>query len=227
MTPTIRTICTADGSMTLYLPEIEENYHSAYGAITESQHIYINLGLGNAPMRGISVMEIGFGTGLNAALSAHWAQSRSQKIQYTGYELYPLQASVVDTLGYADKISETCCDTAAGMQYSSIIDCPWELAAEINPCFTIKKINADILKAYFPAGQDVVFFDAFAPDKQPELWAQPVFEKIAAAMPSGGVFVTYCVKGSVRRAMAAAGFKPERVQGPPEGKRQVLLARKK
>lgn len=209
-----RQLATADGSMTLYIPELDETFHSTKGAVTESRHVYIDSGLRHrAAMsdRSVNVLEVGFGTGLNCALSV---MAVSNPVTYISLELHPLPPSTGATL-YGD------CPYIA-----EIGDAPWEVPVEIAPCFILIKRCADLLSASLPADIDVVYFDAFSPDKQPELWTEDLFRRLYDAMAPGGVLVTYCAKGEVRRRMTRAGFKVERIPGPPGGKREMLRANK-
>ena len=211
---------TADGSVTLYLKELDEHYHSIKGALTESSHVYVDLGWRKAADRDnnrVIVFEAGFGTGLNAALTALAAQRARRSTLYCSVELYPLPASVYDAVA-----SQYPLELASAMK--TVNNAPWDEAISINSFFTLKKINADLLTLTIPSGIDVVYFDAFAPEKQPALWEKTVFSKIYNAMNNGGVMTTYCAKGCIRRLLQGIGFVTERLPGPPGGKREVLRA---
>ncbi len=209
---------TADGSATLYIPEMDEHYHSVKGAETESRHVFIDTGLKairqTAP---INVLEIGFGTGLNAFLTLKEPLSGTSSIHYTGIELYPLTWITVEALNYtSDPV------------FRKLHDAPWNKEQEIVPGFTLHKIQTDFTRYPFKEYNsfDLVYFDAFAPEKQPEMWQPEIFEKLFSIMNPGGVLTTYCAKGIVRRTMQQAGFTVERLPGPPGGKREILRARK-
>lgn len=209
---------TADGSATLFVPELDEHYHSMKGAQTESQHIFIDLGLNASIATRPRVLEIGFGTGLNALLTLEAAEENRKKVHYTGIELYPLPWEVVKQLGYSDSPF-----------FESLHSAPWEEESVISPYFALQKVQADFTKELpevFQQHFDLVYFDAFAPEKQPEMWSQELFNQLYVQMNSGGILTTYCAKGVVRRMLQAAGFIVERLPGPPDGKREVLRGRK-
>lgn len=213
---------TEDGSATLYVPELNEHYHSVKGARTESQHIFIDMGLNASAVPCPHVLEIGFGTGLNALLTLEAAEREKRHVHYTAIELYPLTWQEVDALKYSDH-----------PLFRALHQSPWEADVEITPHFTLRKVQADVettnrdrLLSINQAPFDVVYFDAFAPEKQPELWKEEVFRSIHAAMSAGGILTTYCAKGVVRRMLQAIGFKVERLPGPPGGKREILRGRK-
>lgn len=212
---------TADGSPTIYREDIDEHYHSVKGALAESRHVYIDLGWRkrSASANTISVFEIGFGTGLNAALTAKEALDDATKTIYHSVELFPLPKQTTDILlsfqeeGYRD-------------EFRLVNDAGWGETVEINPFFTLHKIQDSLLTMDLPLGIDVVYFDAFAPEKQPEMWAPEIFRRLYKAMNPGGILTTYCAKGSIRRMLRDIGFIPERLPGPPGGKREVLRATK-
>lgn len=212
---------TEDGSATLYVPELDEHYHSVKGARTESQHIFIEKGLNASTARCPHVLEIGFGTGLNALLTLEAAEKRARQVHYTGIELYPLRWEEVEVLRYSDN-----------PLFRSLHDAPWDTEVKLTPHFTLYKLQADVLAAipsslcYRHGGYDVVYFDAFAPDKQPEMWGEKLFRELYRHMNKGGVLTTYCAKGAVRRLLQAVGFRVERLPGPPGGKREILRANK-
>ena len=211
---------TADGSSTLYLPDLDEHYHSVKGAETESLHVYIKEGFlefasHSTEERPVRILEIGFGTGLNAALTLQHASQGSEVLYHT-LELHPLPAEVTGSLHYQ----------LPAEYMAAVNSAPWNQSTPLSPHFEIDKRIADFTRCKLPADIDVVYFDAFAPEKQPEMWEPHLLQKIYDAMRPGGVFVTYCAKGAIRRALAAAGFTPERIPGPPGGKREILRARK-
>lgn len=209
---------TEDGSATLFVPELNEHYHSVKGARTESQHIFIDMGLKAVTVPQPHILEIGFGTGLNALLTLETAEEEQRPVHYTGIELYPLAWEEVDALKYSDH-----------PLFRTLHTVPWEEDVAVTPYFTLKKVQADFRKwetFNFPLPFDVIYFDAFAPEKQPEMWDEQLFRSIYASMNTGGVLTTYCAKGMIRRMLQAMGFKVERLPGPPGGKREILRATK-
>lgn len=214
-------ITTNDGSHSLLVPELNEQYHSVHGAKQEAEHVFLKMGLeddSKASLKEINVFEVGFGTGLNALLTADWASRNKKIINYTSIEKYPVSSEEFSLLNYGDLLGES-------ELYNQITAAGWESLKELTNHFAVKKLELDLLVGELPKGQDVVFFDAFAPNKQPKLWEVAVFEKIFKIMNQGGVLVTYCCQGQARRNMIAAGFEVEKVPGPP-GKREMLRARK-
>lgn len=237
---------TEDGSATLFVPELNEHYHSVKGALTESRHIFIDMGLKAASATRPHILEIGFGTGLNALLTLEAAEAERRHIYYTGIELYPLAWEEVEILRYS-----------GNPLFKALHEAPWEEDADITPHFTLHKMQADarelkvergelkvamqqdsavnfqvstvnsqLSTLNFPPSFDVIYFDAFAPEKQPEMWDEQIFRALYASMNRNGVLTTYCAKGSVRRMLQAVGFKVERLPGPPGGKREILRASK-
>ena len=210
---------TADGSATLFVPAMDEHYHSVKGAYTESLHIYRDCAYlyaaEHAAHRPLRLLEVGFGTGLNAAVTAMAATSE-RSVHYITLEKYPVEPQLVENLGY---------DTLVDAQlFTAIHAAPWEQPAAITPHFTLEKRCCDLLTAPLPTDIDVVYFDAFAPEKQPEMWSPEVFARIYAAMRPGGVLTTYCAKGAIRRLLQEVGFSVERLAGPIGGKREILRA---
>ncbi|GAB6011100.1 tRNA (5-methylaminomethyl-2-thiouridine)(34)-methyltransferase MnmC2 [Viscerimonas tarda] len=215
--------CTADGSHTLYIPGIDEHYHSVNGAIQESTQVFINAGLQQLSLEKTAVLEVGFGAGLNAYLTALYAGRLAKKISYTAFELYPLEADLIKQLNYPFIHSAG----NAGL-FDKIHAADWNKAVFIEPHFCLKKILADINDfAGLTEDEtfDLVYYDAFSPDKQPEMWTQAIFDYLHKHTNSGGLLVTYCAKGVVRRMLQTAGFVVERLPGPP-GKREMLRASK-
>lgn len=212
---------TADGSHTLFLPEIEEHYHSINGAVQESCHVFINAGWNQIPKDEIRILEIGFGTGLNAFLTLLETVGTNKKVTYYSVELYPLERNVIEALNYPEII----CPSKQALFYA-LHDASWDCFIPITPTFTVYKIKGNSNICQLPEAIDLVYFDAFAPDKQPEMWNQEIFDKLYARSNSQGILTTYCAKGKVRRMMQSAGYTVERIPGPP-GKREMLRAIKK
>ena len=203
---------TADGSQTLFLPEMDEHYHSVNGAVQESNHVYIDAGFNQCRKEVIQVLELGFGTGLNALLTALQAERRGVNVFYTGLEKFPLPQTITEQLNYSETNKAL---------YQTLLQADWETPKQINSHFNIHKIQIDFNEFDFPNKYDVVYYDAFAPDKQPEVWSQELFDTIYNSMNPEGVLTTYCAKGNIRRMMQQAGFTVERIPGPP-GKREML-----
>ncbi len=209
---------TSDGSHTLYVPEMDEHYHSHFGAVTESGHIFINAGLGSIEGDSITILEVGFGTGLNALLTAIYASEHRKKVIYTSLEKYPLDASIISKLNYGVLTGD------GGMElFSSIHAAPWDAPYSINEWFTLHKTVSDLTGDQPEGLFDLVFFDAFGPDKQPEMWSMEAMRKIAAVMHAGSVFITYSAKGSLKRMLRTLGMEVTLLPGPP-GKRVFTRA---
>ncbi len=212
---------TADGSPTIYREDIDEHYHSVKGALAESRHVYIEMGWQKAAEAAspVRVFEVGFGSGLNAALTASAALGKKIPTEYYAAELYPLPKETTDLIskGFDAEFREA---------LESVNDAPWDVAAAINPYFTLHKLKADLLTMPLPSDLDAVYFDAFAPEKQSEIWDEEIFQKLYKVMRPGGVLTTYCAKGSIRRMLQEIGFLTERLPGPPGGKREILRANK-
>lgn len=211
---------TADGSHTLFIPEMDEHYHSVNGAVQESRHVFIEAGMHRFGKKDATIWEIGFGTGLNAFLTLLDAEENGRSVNYYSIELYPLGIEVVQSLNYGDVI----CPERKGL-FRALHEAAWNQSVKISDCFTLHKIQGDSNTCDMPEGIDLVYFDAFAPDKQPEMWNQEIFDKLYAHMSVGGILTTYCAKGVVRRMMQKAGYSVERIPGPP-GKREMLRAMK-
>ena len=211
---------TRDGSNTIFVPEFDETYHSTHGAIQESLHVFIRSGLKfKTELNDINVLEVGFGTGLNALLSFVDSEDTNRNIKYTSLEAYPLQWDLVSKLNYIDiifngKYSEI---------YKKIHTCDWESFYELSPYFTLRKQNVKLQNILFDNEFDIIYFDAFAPRVQPELWTEQIFTSMYKALKPGGIFVTYCAKGSVKRALRYVGFELQSIPGPP-GKREMSRA---
>ncbi len=220
----VRIESTADGSHTLFVPSLNEHYHSVNGAKQESNHIYINAGLLHFLKDDIKVLEIGFGTGLNAYLSLQTTQNTTKKIDYTTLELYPLSMEIVKQLNYVES-----CNSENKKFFDLLHSCDWGKRNEITASFYLTKIQTDFCKLNLPLELnntfDIIYFDAFAPEKQPEMWSQEIFNTLYSLTNRDGILTTYCAKGAVRRMLLQAGYSVERLPGPP-GKREILRATK-
>jgi tRNA U34 5-methylaminomethyl-2-thiouridine-forming methyltransferase MnmC len=211
---------TSDGSNTIFVPDLNEHYHSVFGAINESRHIFIEAGLNfiSQKIDKIKILEIGFGTGLNALLTYIEAEKKNFFINYSSIELYPLKEDVFSRLNYSEQI-----------QYQDIHDiflklhdCAWNQDVFFSDYFSLKKMMTS-LEDYIPVNQylDLIYFDAFGPDVQPEMWTLDVFKKMASCLKNGGILVTYSTKSIVKRNLKEAGFRIEKLPGPV-GKREIL-----
>ena len=210
---------TADGSATIYVPHLDEHYHSVKGALTESLHIFRNCAfLYHSPSsQPLKVLEIGFGTGLNAVVTA-MATTKDRKAHYISLELYPVEAQLIEKLNYGEMVDN---DLLMALHQAQ-----WNAPQVISPTFTLEKLQCDFTQCSLPTDIDVVYFDAFAPEKQPEMWDESLFKRIYDAMSNGGILTTYCAKGEIRRRLQRVGFIVERLAGPPGGKREILRATK-
>jgi tRNA U34 5-methylaminomethyl-2-thiouridine-forming methyltransferase MnmC len=267
--PGIEFKLTGDGSHTLFVPSLNEHYHSTFGAIAESRHIFINAGLNfvRQSSSSVKILEIGFGTGLNAFLTFIETIDQELKIDYTAIELYPLKEEIYSRLNYPEHFYSnrytkgTPTTKAVGSElvtnyqpttlvvgdakntasaktslhlamkftnemikevFLKMHTCSWNEGSVLSDKFSLTKIHTS-LEDYLPEYQyfDLIYFDAFGPDVQPELWTSEVFNKMAACLKPGGVLVTYSTKGTVRRNLKEAGFRIEKLPGPV-GKREIL-----
>ncbi len=210
---------TGDGSNTLYVPELDEHYHSTYGAVQESMHVFINSGLIRLEIKNPAVFELGFGTGLNALLTLI-ESSRFESIDYCSIDPFPVEWEIVNDLHYPSFLK---LDDHHTSLFEILHKIPWNESIQLTTFFHFTKYKTSIGDFEFRKKFDLIFFDAFAPTVQPELWEESVFLKLYASMNPGGILVTYCAKGEVRRSMQRCGFKVEQLPGPP-GKREMLRA---
>ncbi len=218
-------IKTGDGSATIHIPEWNEQYHSKHGALQEAMHVFIKMGLdftiAEFDKSELSILEIGFGTGLNALLTAFYGST--VKIDYTGVEAYPVKPEELEVLDYASVLPDF--DTAEAV-FNKMHQIDWEKSAAITSNFSLKKQEKTFQEIEDQDTFDLIYFDAFGARVQPELWTEDIFLKMYNSLKINGVLVTYAAKGSVRRAMQTVGFTVERLPGPP-GKREMLRAVKK
>lgn len=218
-------IITADGSKTIQFPELKEQYHSVHGAINEANHVFIKNGFHYLQERflikkPVKVLEMGFGTGLNAFLTLLESKKSKIKVNYVGVEAYPITISEMSQLNYANLVNANAQDV-----FEKMHDIPWEQSVKITPNFTLQKRKRFFNQIEDRRIFDLIYFDAFGARVQPESWTIAIFSKMFKAIKDQGVLVTYSAKGSVRRAMHKVGFKVERLHGPP-GKREMLRATK-
>jgi tRNA U34 5-methylaminomethyl-2-thiouridine-forming methyltransferase MnmC len=217
----IEIIKTDDGSNSLLNNEINETYHSTFGAIAESNHVFIKNGLERVELQKINILEIGFGTGLNTFLSAIYAEEKKIEINFTSIEKYPLDETVFLNLNYSQILGYS-------EIYKKIHSSEWNNNESISSFFNLRKIKQDLLIFNFNQidNIDIVYFDAFSPSKQPEMWNFQIFEKIYKLMNFQGILVTYTSAGTVKMALRQAGFHVSRLTGPP-GKHHMVIATKK
>ncbi|WP_417266234.1 tRNA (5-methylaminomethyl-2-thiouridine)(34)-methyltransferase MnmD [Brumimicrobium sp.] len=209
---------TKDGSKTIHLPELNESYHSTHGALQEAKHVFIKSGWNEIQNSTVSVLEIGFGSGLNALLTLLNSMNDKKTVHYTGLEAYPVSSDEISALNYArlEDFAEV------RKEYELMHTIPWGERATINEYFNLLKV-AQKMDDFKPEKKtfDLIYFDAFGPRVQPEMWTKEVLQKMYDATAPNGVFVTYCAKGEVRRNLISVGFEVEKIPGPP-GKREML-----
>ncbi|MGW8315103.1 MAG: tRNA (5-methylaminomethyl-2-thiouridine)(34)-methyltransferase MnmD [Bacteroidales bacterium] len=212
---------TGDGSHTLYVHELDEPYHSIHSSIQESRHVYIEEGYKKVNIDPIRILECGFGTGLNLLLTLEEATRSGKSIYYHTVEKYPLTPDEYRLLNFESFLS--------GIPHQSLFSIhqgPWDQPFMLGDHFTVYKERADFRKMVPKGPFDLVYFDAFAPDKQPELWNEAVFSRIYKVLNPGAILVTYTSKGAVRRTLTSCGYSIEKVPGPP-GKREMIRAGKR
>lgn len=218
-------IKTQDGSTTIHIQEWNEQYHSKHGAIQEALYVYLKQGLKgfltsegvSEQSKEVSVLEIGFGTGLNAFLTLMEAEALKLKLKYVGVEAYPISAEELEQLNYPEALK------VEAQTFNALHSCSWEVAHDITPNFQLTKQQLKFSEIKDEDTFDVIYFDAFGPRVQPELWTEAIFKIMFKALKPKGVLVTYCAQGNARRAMISTGFKVEKLDGPP-GKRHMLRA---
>lgn len=216
----ISVIFTDDNSMSLQNCTLNESYHSGFGALQESKHVFIDSGLHNfIDAKQINVLEFGFGTGLNALLTLEFAEKHKIKINYISIEKYPVELKYIERLNYNELIPKV------GNKFIDLHKTEWNKSIDISDYFSIHKIENDFLETELPKNIDVVFFDAFSPDTQPELWTVELFKKIYNCMNNQSVLTTYSSKGIVKQALREVGFTVKRLEGPI-GKHHILNALK-
>ena len=219
---------TADGSATLFVPALDEHYHSQHGARQESAYVFIRHGLlplleaAAVTARPLRILEVGLGTGLNALLTLEASQAVGAFIEYDGLETFPLPPAVV--AGLQPEWDQR--GTPLRELFAELHAAPWGPLVALLPGFALRKLHQPLQEAALPADYyDLIYFDAFAPEKQPELWTETVFAQLYHAAAPGAVLVSYCAQGQFRRNLRAAGWLTEKLPGPP-GKREMTRARK-
>jgi len=218
-------IITKDGSSTIHIPEWNEQYHSIHGAIQEAKHVFIKHGLHHViaenNLKHIAILEIGFGTALNAFISLLEAEKLKLNIDYSGIEAYPISMEEISQLNYPDQLNVLDKKDV----FNKLHEVSWGFNHEITTNFQLRKEEKDFMKIDNKNTFNLIYFDAFGARVQPELWTETIFKIMFEALKNKGVLVTYAAKGSVRRAMQSVGFIVERLEGPP-GKREMLRATK-
>ena len=222
----IEILKTADGSPTLYLPELDETYHSRHGSVQEARHVFIQHGLNfvigeqkkeKSDDTTIQLLEVGFGTGLNALLTFQEAiQNPALHIAYTSYETHPIAESIWSQLNYIN-------EPIASESYTALMQAPWNQNTPLHSSFEILKIEKAIQVLEAKEQFDLIYFDAFGPRAQAEMWDVSVFQLLQRALKPNGVLVTYCAMGQFKRDLKSLGFVVERLPGPP-GKREMTRA---
>lgn len=216
-------IITSDGSHSIYLPEMNEHYHSKHGAILESEHIFIQSGLLEVAKKKkvIEIFEVGMGTGLNVLTTLNAAALHHLKINYNAIEAFPPDWSLLAQLNYAEQLK------LGADIFELIHTSEWEKEIKLSSQFSLLKHNEKMSAFNIqPNSYDLIYFDAFAPEKQNEMWTEEIFEALFHSLKTEGVLVTYCVKGEIKRRLKAIGFQIEKLAGPKGGKREMLRARK-
>ena len=210
-------ITTRDGSHTLEVPSLKERYHSIHGAIQESKHVFIEMGLCYFSSDPISILEVGFGTGLNAFLTFLETTDQEILINYHALEPFPLPFSWTTKLNYLQLLKAGKFQEIFNLMHQT----PWNQAIQITPQYKFQKSLHQVQDTNYKTEFELIYYDAFAPHAQAEMWNEIIFIKMFTALKSGGILVTYCAKGDVRRTMQKVGFRVQKLPGPP-GKREML-----
>ncbi len=213
-------IQTNDGSNSLFSEKFGEQYHSIHGALQESMHVFIEAGLDHCKKKSIKILEIGFGTGLNAILSFQESLARNLTIEYTAIELYPVDLRDIQQLNYFEFLN-----IESKKAFTYLHQYNWNKNMKLSNHFSIHKIDADFNTYIFKDQYDLIYFDAFAPEVQPEMWSKENFEKLYHTLNKDGILTTYSSKGLVKNNLREAGFLVKRLPGP-KGKRHILRATK-
>jgi len=212
-------VITNDGSHSIFNLKINECYHSKHGAIVEAEHVFIRNGFSAVNKHKLNILEVGFGTGLNTLLTYQKAEQKSINVNYHTIELYPVNKEVYMQLNFTKLI---------GLEQKKLLDihsCSWGEEHKIGNYFTLTKNHTSLEKYNNNIKFDIIYFDAFSPDKQPELWNEIIFKKMHKFLKNNGFLVTYCAKGVVKRTMKTVGFEVVVLDGPP-GKRQMTKGKK-
>jgi tRNA U34 5-methylaminomethyl-2-thiouridine-forming methyltransferase MnmC len=217
-------ITTADGSKTIFNSEVGENYHSRHGALQESQHVFLNSGLryflAGTETTAVSILEVGFGTGLNFLLSAEYCTAKSIQLEYTGIEAYPLTYEMISQTDYDQYVSAPVWNSFINQYLDSLKN-----IININPFCQLQTANCKLEDFNSDKQYEVIYFDAFASANQPEMWNEEAVTHTIQFLKPGGVFVTYAITGNLKRMLKSLGLKVEKAPGAP-GKREMLRATK-
>jgi len=213
----VRIITTADGSHSLLHTDLDETYHSRHGALQESEYVFLQKGfdffVAQHKPKSINILEIGFGTGLNAWLTLQRAKQTGIVVNYTSLENYPLDKNIWSNLNYAETDKK---------DFEKLHEAEWNKVESIHQNFNLHKIKGSLQNSTLSIiHSHIIFYDAFAPNKQPEMWELPMLKKVCDTLLAHGVFVTYCAKGQVKRDLKSLGLSVENLPGPP-GKREML-----
>jgi len=211
---------TADGSPTLYVPELDETYHSMHGSVQEARHVFIENGLRfvATESKQVNILEVGFGTGLNALLTAQYATENAIRVNYVGLEAYPVEEAIWKEINYHT-------DAEARSLYTKIMAHPFGETISIELIFSLFK-EAKLIQDWVATGTfDLIYYDAFGPRAQAEMWELPIFEKLYSLLNVGGALVTYCAQGQFKRHLKSLGMRVESLPGPP-GKREMTRGTK-
>lgn len=213
-------IITDDGSCTVYDPRVEETYHSVNGAVTESKHVFTIAGFNRCSLTFVKLLEIGFGTGLNAILTWQECIRQNRYVSYTAVEPKPLEIEIINKLDYGKYLG---LDHTGLSVFRRLHQSPCGREIVIDESFLLNKFCGSVYKFSSEAKYDLVYYDAFSPEKQPEMWNEKLFGKIFCMMNNGSFLTTYCAKGKVKRMLRAVGFNLEMLPGAP-GKREMIRA---
>lgn len=218
---TTQIVASGDGSQTIFSEKFGAAYHSVHGAATESQHIFIDAGLRfkAAEQRDIAILEAGFGTGLNAFLAWLFAEKHGLSVRYLGLETHPLPLAQAAAMGYAEHLGVP----KREGDFLALHTCDWDKPLALSEHFSFEKRQMPIEFAAFEAEFDLIFFDAFSPQTQPELWDENTLQRMYRALRPAGILVSYCAQGAFRRTLKKVGFAIEKLAGPP-GKREMTRA---
>ncbi len=212
-------VTTNDGSHSIFSSKFNENYHSKYGSILEAEHVFIKNGLLATKKNNLKILEVGFGSGLNTLLTSKYCLSEKIKTDYHSLEIYPINEDIYNKLNFYRLVNIKKND------FISLHNSKWNVPFIVNKYFKLTKIHIDLKKFTTNSRYDIIFFDAFSPEKQPDLWDIEMFNKMFHLLVKNGFLVTYCAKGVVKRTLKSAGFKVLDLDGPP-GKRQMIRANK-
>ncbi|MEN0057053.1 MAG: tRNA (5-methylaminomethyl-2-thiouridine)(34)-methyltransferase MnmD [Mucilaginibacter sp.] len=222
MANNLEIVTTADGSKTIYNAQVGEHYHSRNGALQESKHVFVNAGLNffldKKEPEEVSILEVGFGTGLNFLLSADFCIARQTALDYTGIEAYPISADMMAQTGYQEYVSPE-----VWTNYISNYPTALKTTVNLDDYCSLGIANTTLMDFQTARQYDIIYFDAFASARQPEMWELPAISHAVSFLKPGGIFVTYAITGNLKRMLKSLGFTIEKVPGAA-GKREMLRA---